>query len=165
MCVLQNYQEYVCMYVNSPSICLVCRCPPAVCLQDGNTTCVSGHEGPLCSLCIPGYAMQSGQCRDCGSLGVWPQLVTALLAFVVLLFLLYFSWFPLLPLWLQAMVSFARDSMTDTAEEEAEDVEAIEFVTESGTARASTYSTCANTLVNIFHMYHLLTRTTCRTAS
>ena len=29
------------------------------------TNCVDGHTGPLCALCLPGYAPQSGECKPC----------------------------------------------------------------------------------------------------
>ncbi len=86
-----------------------CRCPPNVCL--GNSSCLQGHTGPVCSLCIPGYAMQSGRCRECGTLGVWPFIIAALLGIVVLIFLLFFSWFPLFPLWLQKKLTFTTDML------------------------------------------------------
>ena len=38
-------------------------------LSRGNSTaptnCVDGHAGPLCALCLPGYALQSGECKPC----------------------------------------------------------------------------------------------------
>lgn len=38
-------------------------------LTNFNTTvpsnCVEGNTGPLCGLCVPGYALQSGQCLPC----------------------------------------------------------------------------------------------------
>lgn len=73
------------------------RCPPGVCVQEEGSTCLKGHTGPLCSICAPNYAMQSGACRDCGVLGVWPQVIAAVLALLIFIFLILFSWFPLLP--------------------------------------------------------------------
>ena len=46
--------------------------PPA-----GNNTlgaghnCVDGNSGPLCGVCIPGYAMQSGVCAPCDPADAW----------------------------------------------------------------------------------------------
>jgi hypothetical protein len=95
------------------------RCPPGVCL--GNSTCLQGHEGPVCSLCSQGYALQSGRCRECGSLGVWPQLIAALLGLVVLVFLIFFSWFPLFPEWLQTRLTFATTFIANQSANQAEE--------------------------------------------
>ncbi len=97
----------------------VCRCPPGVCVQQGNTSCVAGHEGPLCSICIPGFAMQSGKCRECTSLGAWPQVIAAALALIIFIFLFFFSWFPLLPSWVQQKLTFASTKITDVSGEQA----------------------------------------------
>ena len=48
------------------------KAPPA-----GNGTlgaghnCVDGNNGPLCGVCIPGYAMQSGVCAPCDPADAW----------------------------------------------------------------------------------------------
>ncbi len=84
-------------------------------MQQDKTTCLSGHEGPLCSLCASGYAMQSGKCRECGSLGPWPPVIAAALALLVFIFLFFFSWFPLFPEWLQAKLSFSTDKISEHA--------------------------------------------------
>ena len=41
--------------------------PPPLALNSSTepTNCVPGNTGPLCSLCISGYAIQSGQCLPC----------------------------------------------------------------------------------------------------
>jgi hypothetical protein len=96
------------------------RCPPNVCLQDGNSTCASGHKGPLCSICIPGFAMQSGKCRECTSLSVWPQVIVAILACLVFIFLFFFSWFPLLPEWLHNKLSFATTRISTQSGEQSQ---------------------------------------------
>ena len=42
------------------------RLPPlALNVSTAPTNCVVGNTGPLCSLCLPGYAIQSGQCLPC----------------------------------------------------------------------------------------------------
>jgi hypothetical protein len=41
------------------------QCPPDVCL--GNNTCAEGHTGPVCGICVTGYALSSGKCTPCGS--------------------------------------------------------------------------------------------------
>jgi hypothetical protein len=33
--------------------------------------CVEGNGGPLCALCLPGYALQSGECMPCDSADAW----------------------------------------------------------------------------------------------
>jgi hypothetical protein len=96
-----------------------CRCPPGVCTQQGNATCVAGHQGPLCSLCIPGFALQSGKCRECVSLGAWPQVIAAALALVIFIFLFFFSWFPLLPSWVQQKLSFSSTKINNFTGEQA----------------------------------------------
>jgi hypothetical protein len=101
---------YACIQTYTPY-----RCPPSVCL--GNSTCVEGHEGPICSLCASGYAFQSGRCVQCGNLGVWPQIIAAILAFVVFVFIFFFSWFPLLPDWLQNKLSPATALVSSKTEE------------------------------------------------
>ena len=43
--------------------------PPVLVGVTGNATmptnCVEGNKGPLCALCLPGYALQSGVCAPC----------------------------------------------------------------------------------------------------
>jgi hypothetical protein len=99
---------------------MTCRCPPSVCVQDGNTSCLPGHQGPLCSLCESGFAAQSGRCRECGSLGKWPELIAAALVLVVFVFLFFFSWFPLLPEWVQNRLSFFTNTIEEKATQMAE---------------------------------------------
>ena len=33
--------------------------------------CVQGSDGPMCSLCLPGYALQSGECAPCDPADEW----------------------------------------------------------------------------------------------
>jgi hypothetical protein len=48
--------------------------PPLLQLA-GNTSltsnCVEGNTGPLCGLCLPGYARQSGACQPCDAGSAW----------------------------------------------------------------------------------------------
>ena len=41
----------------------VYKCPPAAC--GPNNTCAEGRTGPVCGLCLPGWAMSSGGCQRC----------------------------------------------------------------------------------------------------
>jgi hypothetical protein len=50
---------------------------------------------------------------------VWPQVITAILVLVVVIFLFFFSWFPLLPQWLQDKMSFATGKIDEQAEQNA----------------------------------------------
>ena len=67
--------------------------------------------------------MQSGKCRECGSLGVWPQVIAVLLGILIFLFFFFFSWFPLLPDWLQTKLSFATDTISEQAQKKAQDAQ------------------------------------------
>ena len=35
------------------------------------TNCVDGSDGPLCALCLPGFALQSGECAPCDPKDAW----------------------------------------------------------------------------------------------
>jgi len=39
--------------------------------SSNSTNCVEGAGGPLCALCLPGYAMQSGACSHCSPSSAW----------------------------------------------------------------------------------------------
>jgi hypothetical protein len=65
--------------------------------------------------------MQSGRCRECMSLGKWPEVVAAALALVIFVFLFFFSWFPLLPEWVQSKLSFFTDKIEEKATEKAQE--------------------------------------------
>lgn len=50
--------------------------PPANASQLNNdmpTNCVEGFTGPLCSICLPGYTLQSGVCALCDPKDAWEQ--------------------------------------------------------------------------------------------
>ena len=53
-------------------------------------------------------------------MGVWTQAIAAILAFVVLIFLFFFSWYPLLPEWLQNRLSFATERISSQTAEQAQ---------------------------------------------
>jgi len=40
-------------------------------VNTSSTNCVEGAGGPLCALCLPGYAMQSGACSPCSPSSAW----------------------------------------------------------------------------------------------
>ena len=40
-------------------------------LDDSPANCVAGSTGPLCGLCLPGYAVQSGECAPCNPKDAW----------------------------------------------------------------------------------------------
>ena len=69
------------------------------------TNCVEGNTGPLCSLCIPGYAIQSGVCAPCPEGNAWEHwsagakaaLLTCLLVFAVV-FLAFAFFQPVVPM-------------------------------------------------------------------
>ena len=68
------------------------------------SSCRQGHTGPLCALCIPGWAIQNNYCAPCSSSqaivawGVGPQVVAAVLGGgFVLAVICFFVWMPLLP--------------------------------------------------------------------
>ena len=68
------------------------------------TNCIAGNTGPLCSLCLPGYALQSGRCLPCppeDAWAAWPagdkSALLALCAFGGILFILVAFFQPLFP--------------------------------------------------------------------
>jgi len=86
-----------------------------------STNCVEGAGGPLCALCLPGYAMQSGVCSPCSSSSAWSAWSdgdkAALLACCVVfaLALITFGLFlPLLP-FLERRVNHASSSLSEYA--------------------------------------------------
>jgi hypothetical protein len=68
------------------------------------TNCVEGAVGPLCAVCLPGYALQSGECLPCDPADAWENWSagskTALLVCVIaaaVVFILFAFFQPLLP--------------------------------------------------------------------
>ena len=44
---------------------------PAVARWDAPTNCQPGNTGPICGICAPGFALQSGQCLPCDPADAW----------------------------------------------------------------------------------------------
>ena len=90
--------------------------PPAFGAQ-----CADGHQGVLCAVCLPGYALQGGFCRPCGKGEDWEEWNAArqgiLLAFsiVAALFALTVAFFePLLPA-VERSLGVAGEAVTGAA--------------------------------------------------
>eukprot|EP00961_Rhodomonas_salina_P113341 1524812-Rhodomonas_salina.2 len=60
------------------------ECAAGGCVEGGG--CAATREGPVCALCVPGFAMSGGACTRCGELGKgWARwMLLALLLAVVL---------------------------------------------------------------------------------
>ncbi|GMI04648.1 hypothetical protein TrVE_jg1407 [Triparma verrucosa] len=55
----------------SPSSIDVLKCSnEAACIGNENSTCFTGHRGPLCELCEDGFALTAGACLSCEDGGV-----------------------------------------------------------------------------------------------
>ena len=63
-------------------------CPPSAC--EGGGSCAEGREGPVCGLCMPGYAMSSGRCDICPSDTKNSKIAFAVVAPILAIVLLYF---------------------------------------------------------------------------
>ena len=68
------------------------------------TNCVEGAAGPLCAICLPGYALQSGECLPCNPDDAWENwssgsktglLVGVMIAAIIIILFAFFQ--PLLP--------------------------------------------------------------------
>ena len=85
----------LCALLQDPSLCI----PPEL-----ESKCREGHTGLLCSLCLPGYAVQSGFCEPCerrAAISKWTVGVQTASAAVggalIILGICAIVWFPLLP--------------------------------------------------------------------
>ena len=68
---LESMKLQPCFWRTLPSSIDVLKCSNEdACTGNGNSTCLPGHQGPLCELCLDGFSLSAETCLSCEDGGV-----------------------------------------------------------------------------------------------